>query len=225
MLMNSKEIEIYKKIKQAIIHQKLRPNIQLVEKEIAESFGVSRTPVRNVLRRLSYERLVRIIENKGAFVSCSSIEEAKEVFEMRRILEAQAVRKACRLSTEEQLCELEKIVEEELNIYQQVDYIEAIQMSGEFHLKIAEMAGNSYFYQYLEDLISLTYVIISIYGRGQEEKCSCRIHLHIFNAIKQRDEELAEKLSVEHLREIEDNLHFSEEIQIPTSLSEILLQL
>ncbi|MDQ0199169.1 GntR family transcriptional regulator [Neobacillus ginsengisoli] len=223
--MNSKEIEIYKKLKQAIIHQKLLPNIQLVEKEIAESFGVSRTPVRNVLRRLSYERLVKIIENKGAFVSCSSIEEAKEVFEMRRILEAQAVRKACRLSTEEQLSELEKIVKEELNIYQHVDYIEAIQMSGEFHLKIAEMAGNSYFYQYLEDLISLTYVIISIYGRGQEEKCSCRNHLHIFHAIKQRDEDLAEKLSVEHLREIEDNLHFSEKIQIPTSLSEILLQL
>lgn len=219
--MNSKEVEIYEKIKQAIILQKLRPNMQLVEKEIAESFGVSRTPVRNVLRRLSYERLVKIIENKGAFVTSSSIEEAKEVFEMRRVLEAQAIRKACRLSTEVQLNELEKLVEEERNMHEQLDYIDSIQLSGEFHLKIAEMAGNSYFYQYLEDLISLTYVIISIYGRRQEEKESCLHHLNIFHAIKQRDEDLAEKLMIEHLIDMEENLHFNKRHQIPTTLSDI----
>ncbi|MED4453080.1 GntR family transcriptional regulator [Metabacillus fastidiosus] len=219
--MNRKELEIYKKIKQAIILQKLKPNTQLVEKELAESFDVSRTPIRNVLRRLQYERLVKIIEHKGAFVASSTIEEAKEVFEMRRILEVAAVRKACRLSTEEQIRELEKMVEEEQNTYQHVDYIEATQMAGEFHLKIAEMAGNSYFYQYLEDLISVTYIIISIYGRGQAEKGTCRHHLHIFDAIKKRDEDLAEKLCIEHLREIEDNLHFNEGLEISTSLSEI----
>ncbi|MEC2076637.1 GntR family transcriptional regulator [Metabacillus fastidiosus] len=222
--MNSKESEIYKQIKQAIIHQKLRPNTQLVEKEIAETFGVSRTPVRNVLRRLSYERLVKIIENKGAFVACSSVEEAKEVFEMRRILEAQAVRRACRLSTKEQIDELEKMVQHELKIYKDLDYIEAIQMSGDFHLKVAELAGNTYFYKYLEDLINLTYVIISIYGRGNEEKSTCLHHLHIFDAIKQRDEDLAERLATEHLQEIEENLHFNEELQIPASFSEIFDQ-
>ncbi|MGP7819323.1 GntR family transcriptional regulator [Niallia sp. 01092] len=219
--MNSKEVEIYEKIKQAIILQKLRPNMQLVEKELAESFGVSRTPVRNVLRRLSYERLVKIIENKGAFVTSSSIEEAKEVFEMRRVLEAQAVRKACRLYTDEQLNELEKMVEEERTMYEHIDYIDSIQLSGDFHLKIAEMAGNSYFYQYLEDLISLTHVIISIYGRGQAEKDTCLHHLHLFHAIKEQDEDLAEKLMIEHLIEIEKNLHFNERHQISTSLSDI----
>ncbi|MED4532731.1 GntR family transcriptional regulator [Metabacillus fastidiosus] len=182
--MNRKELEIYKKIKQAIILQKLKPNTQLVEKELAESFHVSRTPIRNVLRRLQYERLVKIIEHKGAFVAGSTVEE-------------------------------------EQNTYQHVDYIEATQMAGEFHLKIAEMAGNSYFYQYLEDLISVTYIIIPIYGRGQAEKDTCRHPLHIFDAIKKRDEDLAEKLCIEHLREIEDNLHFNEGLKISTSLSEI----
>ncbi|WP_445492588.1 GntR family transcriptional regulator [Niallia sp. 03133] len=222
--MNSKEVAIYEKIKEAIILQKLRPNTQLVEKEIAESFGVSRTPVRNVLRRLAYERLVKIIENKGAFVTSSSMEEAKEVFEMRRILEAEAVRQACRFSNEEQLNELEKMVEEELNSYEEMDYSESIQMSGEFHLKIAEMAGNSYFYQYLEDLISLTHVIISIYGKNHEEKHACLHHLHIFKAIKQRDEDLAEKLAIEHLIEMEDNLHFSEKHSFFASLSDVFQQ-
>lgn len=220
--MNSKELEIYKKIKQAILHRNLFPNMQLVEKEIANSFGVSRTPVRNVLRRLSYERLVKIIENKGAFVTCSSKEEAKEVFEMRRILEVEAVRKACRLYNQEQIRELENFVQEELREIEQGDYIEALQMSGDFHLKIAEMAGNSYFYQYLEDLISLTYVIISIYGRGKERNGTCCNHLEIFHAIKQRDEDLAVKLTVNHLKEIESNLHFSDILPLSTSFSELL---
>lgn len=219
--MNSKEVEIYKKIKQAIVHQKLRPNMQLVEKEIAKAFGVSRTPVRNVLRKLSYERLVKIIENKGAFVTWFSVDEAKEVFEMRRILEANAVRYACRLATEEQLHEFGIIVEDELKTYQDVDYIEAIKMSGEFHLKIAEFARNSYFYLYLEDLISQTSVIISIYGESHGKKSTCLHHHHIYNAIKQRDEDLAEKLVIEHLREIEDNLHFDEKPQIPASLADL----
>lgn len=219
--MNSKELAIYNKIKEAIIQQKLRPNMQLVEKEIAESFGVSRTPVRNVLRRLSYERLVKIIENKGAFVTSSSVEEAKEVFEMRRILEAEVVQKACRFCTEEQLLELEKMVEEEHKVHHQMEFSESIQLSGDFHLKIAEMTGNSYFYQYLEDLVSLTHVIISIYGRNQEQKVACLHHRHIFEAVKKRDEDLAEKLAIEHLNEMEDNLHFSERLQLPVNLSEI----
>ncbi|MDO7486276.1 GntR family transcriptional regulator [Peribacillus frigoritolerans] len=110
---------------------------------------------------------MKIKEHKGTFVSCSTIEEAKEVFEMRRILEGEAVRRACRLFDEEQLQELETLVEEERHIYGSRDFSESLKLSGDFHLKIAEIAGNSYFYQYLEDLISLTYVIIAIYGRGE----------------------------------------------------------
>ncbi|WP_235851984.1 GntR family transcriptional regulator [Niallia nealsonii] len=219
--MNAKEIAIYNKIKQAIIQQKLRPNMQLVETEIAESFGVSRTPIRNVLRRLSYERLVKIIANKGTFVTSSSKEEAKEVFEMRRILEGEAVKKACLLATEEQLLELEQMVEEEEKTHLDIEYYDAIQMSGEFHLKIAEMAGNSYFYQYLEDLISLTHVIISIYGKNQEEKDACLHHRHIFHAIKKRDEQLAAELALEHLIDMENNLQFSDKNQLSVSLTEI----
>jgi DNA-binding GntR family transcriptional regulator len=222
--MNEKEMAIYHQIKQAIIQQKLRPNMQLVEKELAESFGVSRTPIRNVLRRLSYERMVKIIANKGAFITSSSKEEAQEVFEMRRILEAEAVRKACQFATAEQLLELEQMVEEEESTHLDIDYYDAIQMSGDFHLKIAEMAGNSYFYQYLEDLISLTHVIISIYGKTQEEQDACLHHRHIFDAIKKSDEELAVKLALEHLIDMEKNLQFNGVHQFPTSLTEIFQQ-
>ncbi|MFC4766443.1 GntR family transcriptional regulator [Effusibacillus consociatus] len=216
------EAEIYKEIKQAIIQQKLRPNIQLVEDVIAESFGVSRTPVRNVLRRLAYEKLVKIIPHKGTFVSCPTVEEAKEVFEMRRVLEADGIRKACSRLTEKQFQQLKSLLHEEHELHDKGDLLGALQISGDFHLKIAKIAGNSYYYRYLEELVSLTYVIIAFYGQRQQLTfCRDNEHEQILNAMKRQDEKLAERLMLEHLTHIEKNLDFDETFATPMSLADI----
>ncbi|AJY74645.1 GntR family transcriptional regulator [Paenibacillus beijingensis] len=213
------EAEIYREIKQAIIEQKLRPNMQLVEDVIAESFGVSRTPVRNVLRRLALEKLVKVIPYKGTFVSCPTVEEAKEVFEMRRVLEASAIRKLCHRLTDEQFQQLKQLLEEEHKIHIQGDMFGSLRITGDFHLKIAEMAGNFYYYRFLEELVSLTYVIIAFYGKRQTS--FCHDHEQILLAIKQGDEHLAEQLIVEHLKQIETDLDFDDEHANPMNLSDI----
>lgn len=220
-MIQSNETDIYKTIKQAILQQKLRPNMQLVEDVIAESFGVSRTPVRNVLRRLAYEKLVTIIPHKGTFVSCPAIADAKEVFEMRRVLEAAAARQACQRVDVEQIDRLLSLIEEEHEAHAQGDMFAVLQISGDFHLKIAEIAGNSYYTRYLEELISLTYVIIAFYGYKQLMYCSSDEHTQILNAIRQKDESSAERLIVEHLTLIEQSLDFDEAEDVPTSLVDI----
>ncbi|HZG85810.1 GntR family transcriptional regulator [Paenibacillus sp.] len=213
------ETEIYKAIKEAIIQQKLRPNMQLVEDVIAESFGVSRTPVRNVLRRLAIEKLVTVIPYKGTFVSCPTVEEAKEVFEMRRVLEAAAIRKVCHRLTEEQFRQLELVLEEEEEFHRQGDWFGALRITGDFHLKIAEMAGNFYFYRYLEELVSLTYVIIAFYGK--RHSIFCQDHKRILHAMRLGDEHLSERLMTDHLKEIEAELDFGEAGAAPASLNDI----
>lgn len=220
-MIQSNEADIYKTIKQAILQQKLRPNMQLVEDVIAESFGVSRTPVRNVLRRLAYEKLVTIIPHKGTFVSCPAIADAKEVFEIRRVLEAAAARQACQRVDAEQIDRLYSLIEEEHEAHAQGDMFDVLQISGDFHLKIAEIAGNSYYIRYLEELISLTYVIIAFYGYKQLMYCSSNEHMQILNAIRQKDESSAERLIVEHLTLIEQSLDFDEAEDVPTSLVDI----
>jgi DNA-binding GntR family transcriptional regulator len=212
------EAEIYREIKEAIIQQKLRPNMQLVEDVIAESFGVSRTPVRNVLRRLAMEKLVTVIPYKGTFVACPSIEEAKEVFEMRRVLESAAIRKICHSLTEEQFDQLRLLSEEEHEMHRQGDFLGVLRISGDFHLKIAEMTGNDYCLRYLEELVSLTYVINAFYGKRMT---FCNDHEQILTAIKQGDEDLAENLMVEHLKQIERSLDFDGMDVNPKSLGEI----
>lgn len=218
---HANEEKIYKDIKLAIIQQKLRPNMKLVEDEIAESFGVSRTPVRNVLRRLAYEKLLTIIPRKGTFVSCPTVEEAKEVFELRRALESVAVESACSNMTKDDYVKLKEMIDEEHNAHLHGDFYTTLYISGDFHLKIAEIAGNSYNYRYLEELTSLTYVIIALYGYRHLKLCGDDEHTLILEAIKKKDSSLAKKLIMEHLTQIEMHLDFADISSAPMSFSEI----
>jgi len=215
------EERIYKEIKLAIIQQKLRPNIKLVEDEIAESFGVSRTPVRNVFKRLAYEKLLTIIPNKGTFVSSPTVEEAREVFEVRRVLESTAIEQACRNLTGADSEQLKSMIEEEHDAHVREDYFATLSISMDFHLKIAEIAGNSIVHRYLEELSSLTYVIIALYGYKNLRLCRNDEHLSILEALKQRDRELTKQLVIEHLTHIEQSLDFEEGSAAPLSFSEI----
>jgi len=213
------ETDIYHAIKEAIIRQQLRPNMQLVEDVIAESFGVSRTPVRNVFRRLAREKLVNVIPYKGTFVSCPSVDEAKEVFEMRKVLEATIVRKACKTMMPSQAAQLRSILAEERAALANQDVWAALQVSGEFHIRLAEISGNSLLKRYLEELVSLTYVIISFYGdRGS---ACCNDHESIVGAIERAEEAEAERLMTRHLQELEASLHFENHGNLSQSLMDV----
>lgn len=191
------ETQICKEIKQAIMQRKLRPNTQLIEEVLAESFGVSRTLIRQALRRLAYEKIVRIIPNKGSFVACPTTEEAKEIFEVRTALEIQCIRMACQILTEEQIAQIALIIEEEKKAALAGNKFDSLQLSIDFHLKMAEFVGNSYLYRYLEELTSLVYVMVTFYG-AENLFCGYEDHLKILEAVKLRDEDLASSLMLKH---------------------------
>ncbi|MGG3799625.1 DUF6788 family protein [Metabacillus fastidiosus] len=220
------EEEIYHKIRQAILFQKLRPNMQLVEEGIAEVFGVSRTPIRNVFRRLAHEKLVTIIPNKGTFIYCPTVNESKDICEARRVLEAVVVRKASNQLNEEQFQKLELFIEEECAAQIEADFFKRLRLTCDFHLSIAEMVGNPYYYRYLEELISLTFVIYSFYG-PRETVCCSHEHIEILNAMKKRDENLAEHLMTTHLKHLESEFDFDNKhiIQESNSLEDIFKDL
>lgn len=202
-----KEREIYRDIKLAITQHKLLPNSQLVEDALAEAFEVSRTPIRNVLRRLEMEKLVTVIPYRGAFVSCPSVDEAREVFEMRRVIETSMVRKLCTTVKPEQLFPLETLIREEHQASHEGDIVGALDVTVDIHLKLAELSDNYYYYHFLEELISLTSVIIALYGTDQS---FCHDHVDLLAAIQQQDGEQAARIMTEHLWQIERSLNFTE---------------
>ncbi|WP_170947987.1 GntR family transcriptional regulator [Paenibacillus sp. 7516] len=202
-----KEREIYRDIKLAITQHKLLPNSQLVEDALAEAFEVSRTPIRNVLRRLEMEKLVTVIPYRGAFVSCPSVDEAREVFEMRRVIETSMVRKLCATVKQEQLFPIETLIREEHQASHEGDIVGALDVTVDIHLKLAELSDNYYYYHFLEELISLTSVIIALYGTDQS---FCHDHVDLLAAIQQQDGEQAAHIMTEHLWQIERSLNFTE---------------
>lgn len=218
-MLSTNEVEIYSAIKNAIIQQKLRPKMQIVEEVIAESFGVSRTPVRNVLRRLASEKLVTVIPYKGTFVSCPTPQDAKEVFEMRRVLEVAILGKVCRVLKEDHYEQLQAMLEEEMQAHKEGDVSSVLKITGDFHLRIAAMADNTYYSKYLEELISLTYVIIAFYGKAKQ--MYCHDHKRMLEAILKGDEVLAKQLLIDHLKEIEEALDFHDTYEPVLSLRDI----
>lgn len=94
--------KVYDKIKQEILANRLHPGEPLLEEELATSLGTSRTPIRDAMRRLNHEGLVRIVPNKGAFVRVLTPRDIREIYEVREALESFAAgRAAVRLSERE----------------------------------------------------------------------------------------------------------------------------
>lgn len=200
---------IYESIKQAILQHKLRPNTQLIEDQLAETFGVSRTPIRNVLRKLSYKKLVKVIPHRGTFVYCPDVEEAKQIFKIREDLEVSAVRLVCQNVQESQIKEMYNLIEKERDASYNEKLFEALDFSLGFHLKIAEFTNNRYYYRYLEELISLVFVIVSFYGNrrtfsGWDE------HFELLDIIKTRDEDAAADYMRRHLGDVGEGVYLEE---------------
>lgn len=208
------ETLIYKEIKQAILQRKLRPNTQLVEDVLAESFGVSRTIIRQALRRLSYEKIVTIIPNKGSFVACPTVEEAKQIFKVRKVLEIESTRLACNIISDEQLSQIFMIIDDERNATLSGNKFDSLQLSIDFHLRMAEFTGNSYLYRYLEELTSLVYVIVTFYG-AENLFCGCEEHTEILEAIKQKNEDLAVNLTIKHFDKFDSMIFYNENYALP----------
>src|SRR5690349_21412047 len=87
----------------AIVERRLMPGTKLAEQQIADIFSVSRTLVRQALNQLSRDRLVTLEPARGAFVAQPSVEEARQVFEARKLIEAAMVKQLCAVITDEQI--------------------------------------------------------------------------------------------------------------------------
>lgn len=103
---------VYDKIKQDIVLSRLHPGEPLLEEDLAESLQVSRTPIREALRKLNHDGLVRIVPNKGAFVRVLTPRDIREIYEVREALESFAATEAAARMSGEQLHLLSRLAED-----------------------------------------------------------------------------------------------------------------
>lgn len=200
------EMFIYQNISNAILEQRLAPGTKLTEESLGEIFGASRTVIRRVLTKLSYENVVEIRPNRGAVIASPTIEQARQIFESRQIIEQAAIRACVKKHSDDDLISLRQLIQAEKDCVEKGDRIGWIRLTGEFHIEIAKISGNEVLGRFLKDLVAQTSLIIALYGTSGNSLCCDDDHSLIVEAIAERDEDRAMKLMLCHLQECEDSL-------------------
>ena len=198
---------IVERISQAIVERKLPPGAKLAEEALGEVFGVSRTKVRQALFQLAKDKLVMLQPARGAFVAQPSVREAREIFEVRSVLERAVISNFTRIATPEKLAKLRSHVARERKAVTSDDVPASAKLSGEFHLLIADMAGNMVLSEMLRELVSRTSLIIVLYESSLPASCSWEDHGALLAKIDSGNSESAAQAMAEHLESIEHSLN------------------
>jgi DNA-binding GntR family transcriptional regulator len=154
---------VYRALRGAFLEQALRPGVKMPEDSIGEELGGSRTLVHDALARLALESMVEIAPNRGATVAYPTLEEARDVFEVRRSLERQVMLSLAGHLNAPQLARLEVHADREDEAHGR-NSAESIRLASEFHILLAEMTGNALLSQYVQEVSSRCSVILSIDG-------------------------------------------------------------
>ena len=200
---------VHRDLYAAIIDHRISPGTPLQEDALATAFGVSRTVIRKVLQRLSHERLVELIPNKGASVAKPSAVEARQVFEARRAIEGILVERVIGAAADADVARLIEIAKSEQLAFERGDKRERLKLSGEFHRQLAQIGGNQVLTEFLTELVSRTSLIIALYESPGAVPCSHSEHLEIANAILRRDAAKAMQYMDHHLQHIEAQIDLS----------------
>jgi DNA-binding GntR family transcriptional regulator len=216
-----KRDSIYERILNAVMEHRLIPGTKLVEEKLAGVFDVNRTRIREVLARLAYEGVVTTIPNRGAFIASPSVEEARHIFQARRILEPALIRSLVAKADSQQFQRLYAHVAEERAAREMGDKRAVIRLSGEFHLLIAQMVDSPPLVKLMRELSSLTCLIILLYDSPNVPACPNHEHTEIVQAMEQGQLEQAIGLMLAHLDHIEATLDLSVEDDAEVDLEAI----
>ena len=207
--------DIYERIVSAILDHRLPPGTKLVEDKLATAFGVSRTRIRPVLVRLANEQVVTLTPNRGAAIAEPTVQEAREVFEARRMIEPRLVELFITHASKSDIALLAAGIKAEEAARLAGDMRRAIRLAGDFHLLIAQVAAHQTLGRILRELVSRTSLILMTYSpshtseREEATACGCREHQALVDAIRLRDAREASRRMLEHLVRLESQLEFS----------------
>lgn len=201
---------VYERVLAAIRDHRLPPGTKLVEDRLAAAFGVSRTRIRPALVRLASERVVDLTPNRGATVARPTEREAREVFEARRLVEPTLVERFVEAAAEADVDALARCIAGEEAARADGDTAAAIRLAGDFHLLLAQAAGQQTLARILRELVSRTSLVLMCHaGAPATHGCGCTAHRGLLDALRARDAAKATRLMRRHLRELESQLRFA----------------
>ncbi|MGE5390650.1 MAG: GntR family transcriptional regulator [Deltaproteobacteria bacterium] len=194
-------------IREAIINGTLKPRERLMEIQLAEELGVSRTPIREALRNLELEGFIVMVPRKGAFVADMTFKDIADIFEIRAALEGLAAALAAERVTDEELEGMERHLVEKADAIARGDMERLVEVDTGFHESIYKASRNERLQGIINNLreqiqrfraTSLAYP-----GRMKQ---SLEEHRAIVEAIHARDAVLARQVTQEHIENAEQSM-------------------
>ncbi len=198
---------VFETLRQAILRGELKPGERLMEIHLAQKLGVSRTPVREAIRKLELEGLVLMIPRKGAVVAEITVSDLEDVLEVRMALEELAVKKACGQITPKQLEEVKRCSEEFKKALLGGDVSACAQADEEFHDAIYECTGNKRLIQILNNLREQMYRYRMEYLKDKRSyEILVKEHEEIVRGLEEHDESLAVEVTCQHIRQQKEHI-------------------
>lgn len=192
--------EAYNALREAILTGRLEPGTRLVERKIAKQLGVSRTPVREAIRKLELEGLVEHLPRRGVVVARMSVREAWEVYSIRAVLEGLAARLAAERINPMQLKKLNELVNAMEKACDEENYAKLQELHLEFNSIICKAAESPRLHQMIDNLVDyivgFTKIGYSVPGRT---RAATREHRELLEALMNGDGEKAEKIARQHI--------------------------
>jgi len=201
MVYHMRKEELFEDLRRRIISGELLPGQWLVERDLSEEYKISRTPIREKLRKLANLGLVELEPSRGYRVKELGVEEIVEIFNAREAIEGECTRLACLSGSSEFLIQVKELKARLESIDIQREPERGVIIGKELHDLIVQTANNRYleeFYQKLANLAALTRNMSK--KSSQIEMISKDFHLRILDALLEKNAEEGERLMREHLR-------------------------
>jgi DNA-binding GntR family transcriptional regulator len=199
---------VYDALFDAVARGELRPGERLAEEVLCERHAVSRTVVRQALRRLAESHIVDIVPNRGATVAAPTPQESHDVFEARRVVEAAVVRRVALSIGPSDLERLRRRLAAEHDALHTQDHRRWVELAGGFHLGLAQLCGNRVLERLHGELMSRCSLIVAMYEAPGDALCEHDEHAHLVDLLALRDADGAAALMERHLVALEARLRF-----------------
>lgn len=193
----------YRAIREGIIDGSYPQGSHLTAQQLAEANGLSRTPVREAMRRLDAEGLISLIPNRGAFVARWTRDEIEQIYELRVLLEAFAAQAAAERSTDVQIEALRALADQMVTAVsaKTIDHAAIAEINGQFHRAVLEACGNARLRELLGSLTEMPLVLSTFRNYTRDElRRSAAQHNELVDAIAAHDTAWASAVMTAHIR-------------------------
>ena len=183
---------VYDDIRNKIIRRQMFPGNRIIEEDLAQELGTSRTSIRSALQQLRQDGFVEIIPNRGSFVVQPTLEDIIALYDVRLTLESGAIKAAVENATDDTIRYLEDNLRQQLELDKNFSISAYSALNRDFHWQIAKASLNPYYERFLAEVYNKVEVYMLFYDKSIDNSYSYSSHKEMLTAICERDLNRAE---------------------------------